>query len=211
MEERSAFALLVGTVVDATTVPAPFTPQPPRTPISVNFDGIGTPPVPSDAISARAFAGGAFVLAFESNDVAVDGPSSSGPSPKHLAGAFDVHFTLSAEGYADLPALYSCNNDALPIVPAAYVLQPNPIAVQGQVSAASGAVAGASVQITAESPPPAALPAATTTDANGMYAIASVPAAQSITISAAGSGGAALQTIPLDYPGSVVTVNLVLT
>jgi hypothetical protein len=44
-----------------------------------------------------------------------------------------------------------------------------------------------------------------------MYAIASVPAAQSITISAAGSGGAALQTIPLDYPGSVVTVNLVLT
>ncbi|MGA2394546.1 MAG: carboxypeptidase-like regulatory domain-containing protein [Candidatus Lustribacter sp.] len=210
MEERSAFALLVGSVVDATTLPAPFSPLPPRTPIAIEFDGIGTPPVATDAIVARAYSAGGFVLAFDSGDVTVDNPSSSGPSPKHLVGAFDIHFTISAEGYADLPSTYSCHNDALPIAPAAYVLQPNPIAIQGYVSFGGVAVAGATVQITAESPP-AALPPATTTDANGMYTLGSVPAAQTVTISAAGGGGSTVQTISLDYPGSVVTVNLPLS
>lgn len=208
MEERSAFALLVGTVVDATTVPAPFSPFPPRTPIAVSFDGIGTPPVPTDAVTARAFSGGGFVLAFNAADVAVDDPSSSGPSPKHLVGAFDIHFTISADGYADLPSTYSCNNDALPIAPAAYALQPNPIAIQGQVTDATGtAVAGATVQITAESPP-VALPPATTTDANGMYLLVSVAAAQTVTISASALAGSAVQIVSLDYPANSVIVNL---
>jgi hypothetical protein len=211
MEERSAFALLVGAVVDATTVAAPFSPLPPRTPIAVSFDGIGTPPVATDAVMARAFSGGGFVLTFDAADVAVDDPTSSGPSPKHLVGTFDIHFTISADGYVDLPSTYSCHNDALPITPAAYALQPAPIAIRGQVTdASSAAVAGATVQVTAESPP-VALPPATTTDANGMYFLASVPAAQTVTIEASAGAGSVVQVVSLDYPASAVTVNLPLS
>jgi hypothetical protein len=209
VEERSAFALLVGSVVDATTLPAPYAPAPPRTPITISFDGIGTPPVPSDAITARAFSNGGFVLAFDSGDVSVDFPSSSGPSPKHLTAIFDIHFTVSADGYTALPSTYSCNKDTLPITPAAYVLQPNPIVIQGRVTSAGLAAPGAAVQVLAESPPPFSLPPATTTDANGMYTLAAVPAAQTATIQAV-FGGSQTQTISLDYPDPVVTVNFAL-
>lgn len=211
MDERSSFTLLVGTVVDATTASAPFSPAPPRAPIAVAFNGIGTPPTPTDVIFARAFSNSGFVLAFDAADVAVDNPSSSGPSPKHLAGAFDIHFTISANGYADLLSTYSCNKDALPITPLAYVLQPKPIAIKGQVTSAGVAVSGATVRITAESPSPSALPPAATTDVNGMYLLASVPAAQSLTISAVSGAVSKTQTIPLEYPALVVTVNLALS
>ncbi|HTV73856.1 MAG TPA: carboxypeptidase-like regulatory domain-containing protein [Candidatus Acidoferrales bacterium] len=207
LEELSSFALLVGSVVDATTVAAPYTPQPPRSPVSVNFSGIGTPPTPTDAVFARAFAADGFVLAFDAADVAVDDRSSSGPSPKHLAGAFDIHFVISAEGYADLPVVYACNKDALPIAPAPYALQPNAVAIAGRVTASGTALAGAVVQITAESPSPGMLPAAVTTAADGTFAIENVPAAQTATISASGGGYSGSQTISLSYPNPLVTVS----
>jgi hypothetical protein len=206
MEECAAFALLVGSIVDATTVAS--TPAAPRTPASVTFDGIGTPPLPSGAIVARSFANGGFVLSFAAGDIAVDDPSSSGASPKHLSGAFDVHFTISADGYADLPAMYACNKDALPIVPAPYVLRPNPTAIAGRVTSGGSAVAGAKVQVTAATPP-ATLPAAVFTDANGLYGIAGVPAAQTVTVVAT-KGGSSSQTVALDYPGPPATVNFAL-
>ena len=211
MDELGAFALLVGTVVDATTTIPPFTPQPPRTPIAISFDGLGTPPAPTTAIVARAFSNDGFVLAFDSANIPIDVPSSSGTAPKHLLGAFDVHFTLSADGYADLPATYACNKDTLPIVPAPYALQPLSLIVRGQVASASGApVPGATVQITAASPA-APLPPATTTDANGLYVFWTVPAAQTLTFSATTASDALAQTIEVTYPASAVIVNLAFT
>ena len=207
IEERSSFALLVGTVVDVTTVALPYTPQPPRSPLSVAFEGIGTPPTPTDLIWAQTFSNGGFVLAFEAGSVAIDNASSSGPSPKHLTGAFDIHFTVSAQGYADLALVYSCNHDALPIVPAAYSLQPSPLYVRGTVTASGAPLAGAAVQITAESPAPGPLPPATATDANGMYAFDGVAAAQTITIAVSGGGHSGSQTVPVGYPDPVTTVN----
>jgi hypothetical protein len=206
-EECSSFALLVGSVVDATTLSPPYTAQPPRTPINVTFTGIGTPPTPSDAISARAFSRGGFALAFDASDVSVDYPSSAGPSPKHLTGTFDIHFVVSAQGYADLSAIYACNKDALPIVPAPYALQPNAVAIVGRVTVGGTALAGATVQVTAESPSLGPLPAAVTTDANGMYALPSVPAAQSVTVAASGGGHSGSQTVALAYEEPVFTLN----
>jgi hypothetical protein len=206
-ETAAAFALLVGSVVDATTTSAPYTPQPPRTPCAVTFDGIGTPPVASDLIWARTYANGGFVLAFEAGDVAVDDATPSGPSPKHLTGAFDIHFTLSAPGYADRSSVYACNHDALPIVPAPYALQPQPAAVQGNVTVSGTPAAGVTVEITAASPAPGTLPPATTTDANGTYAIDAVPAAQTVTLRAVSGAHVGMQTVPLAYPDPVTTVN----
>lgn len=207
MEELGSFALLVGSVVDATTLSPPYTPQPPRSPISVAFTGIGTPPRPSDAIRARAFSGGGFVLAFDASDVSVDDPSSAGPSPKHLTGTFDVHFVVSAPGYADLPATYACNKDALPIVPAPYAMHPNAVTIVGRVTAAGSALAGATVQVTAESPSPGPLPSPVSTDANGMYALLNVPAAQSVIVAASGGGHSGSQTVALAYEEPVFTLN----
>lgn len=207
MEEAAAFALLVGSVVDATTTAAPYTPQPPRTPFTVTFDGIGTPPVATGLIWARAYASGGFVLGFEAGNVAVDNTSPSGPSPKHLTGAFDIHFTLAARGYADLSPAYACNHDALPIVPTAYALQPNAVCVQGNVTVSGAPVNGATVQITAESPAPGTLPPATTTDANGNYAIDAVPAAQTVTLQAQSGAHSGTQTVALGYPDPVTIVN----
>jgi hypothetical protein len=208
MEERSSFALLVGSVVDATTTLAPFTPQAPYSPIAVTFDGIGTPPVPSDAIGARAYSNGGFVLAFDAGDLAVDEPSSSGPSPKHLTGSFVLNFTISAAGYADLAVTYPCSGNALPIVPAAYALQPAALTIRGAVTAGGAPVPGASVSITAAAPA-IALPPATTTDANGLYGFDAVPAAQSITIAASGAGHNGSQTVAVGDPDPIVTVNFV--
>jgi hypothetical protein len=207
MEERAAFALLAGTVVDATTTVPPYTPQPPRTPIAVSFDGIGTPPVATDLIWARAYSNGGFVLAFEGGNIALDNTSSSGPSPKHLTGSFDVHFTLSAQGYTALSTVYSCSLNALPIAPVAYVLQPSPVTVQGNVTVSGALAAGASVEITAESPAPGPLPPAATTDANGNYIINGVSAAQTMTIKATSGVHTGTQSVSLGYPNPITIVN----
>jgi hypothetical protein len=198
-EELSSFALLVGSVNDANggTV---------RTPICVNVSGIGTPPVPTNLLWARAYSSAGFVLGFESGDVAVNFPSSSGPSPKQLVGTFDVSFVISAPGYTALPVTYACNNDTLPIAPAPYALQPNPIVIVGGVTGDGVALAGATVRITS-STPPLALPPATTTDANGTYSFDSVPAAQSVVITATGGSFSGSQTISLAYLDPIVTVN----
>jgi hypothetical protein len=170
------------------------------------LNGLGTPPAPTDSIWARAYSDSGFVLGFDAQDIAVDNPSSSGPSPKHLTGVFDVTFTISAQGYANLLATYPCNNNALPITPAPYVLQPNPVVVVGGVTGDGVALAGATVQI-ASSIPPLALPPSTTTDANGNYAFDAVPAAQSIVITASGGGFSGSQNISFAYLDPVVTVN----
>ena len=199
MEELSSFDLLVGSVNDGSGGVV-------RTPVSVAVTGIGSPPTPTDLISARTFSSGGFILSFDAGDVAVDFPGSSGPSPKHLVGAFDLSFVISAPGYADLPVTYSCNNDTLPIVPPPYVLAPNPVVVMGGVTGKGTALAGATVQITS-STPALTLPPATTTDPNGNYAFNTVPAAQSIVIAASGGAFSGSQTVSLGYLDPVVTVN----
>ena len=200
MEERSSFALLVGSVIDANGS------SPVRTPVSIELVGVGSPPVSTDIIWAQGFSNAGFMLAFNAQDIPVDYPASSGPSPKHLTGAFDVSFTLSAAGYADLGVTYSCNMNALPITPAPYVLQPNPIVIMGGVTGDGNALPGATVQITS-STPPLPMPPPTSTDANGNYAFDSVPAAQSIVISASGGSFSGSQTVSLQYLDPVVTVN----
>jgi hypothetical protein len=200
MDQMSSFALLVGTVVDSAGSLAP------RTPISVAMNSIGTLSAENGVIWAQANYNAGFVLAFDAQDIVVDYPSSSGPSPKHLVGAFDVSFTISAQGYADLPVTYSCNNNALPITPPPYVLQPNPIAIVGGVSGDGAPLVGANVQIVS-SVPSLPMPPATTTDANGNYVFASVPAAQSLVINVSGGGFSGSQNVSLQYLDPVITVN----
>jgi hypothetical protein len=201
-EELTSFALLTGTVTDAVAAP----PAPLRSPIGVRIVGIGTPPVPSGALWARAYSGDGFVIAAAAGSVALDDPSSTAPDPKHLAGAFDLHFILSARGYADVPVVLACNHDALPIA-ATYALAPLPFAIRGRVTAGTppAPVAGALVSITAASPA-IVIPPPATTAPDGTYALPSVPAARSLTLTV----NAHSETVAPTYPDPVLTVNFAL-
>lgn len=197
MEELTTFALLVGRVTDS-ILAAPSTL---RSPISVRVLGLGTPPTPSKVLWARAYDIGGFVIAADAGAIALDDPRSTGPDPKHLAGAFDVHFVLSAAGYADLAVALPCSHDAVPIAKS-YALAPQPFAIRGRVTIGNAAFGGLSVSITAATPP-IPLPPAVLTASDGTYSFASVGAAQSITLSAAGGS----QTVVSTYPDPILTVN----
>jgi len=192
-DELLSYALLAGEVVDAVLG------TPPRAPVAVHLVGVGTPPVPRDGMSARTYRPDGFVVVADARTIAVDDPASSGPSPKHLAGAFDLHFVLSARGYADLAQVVHCNHDAVPMRPPAYALVPQPFALRGRVTQGGltpTPFAGASVAI-------AATALATTTDADGTYVFVSVPAAATVTVVANGTP----RTVPTSYPDPVLTVN----
>jgi hypothetical protein len=208
-EEATTYALLVGTAIDAVAA----APSRLRSPLRVTLAGIGTPPVAVDGIWCRTWTTDGFVIAADATVIGLDAPSSSGPSPKHLAGAFDLHFTLAADGYADLPVTVSCNHDHVPLRPAPYVLAPHPFALRGRVAVGTVApapLAGATVTLTG-SVPAVALPAATVTDADGTYVFVAIPAVRSLTIVAAGSGHSGTQTIEPSYPDPLVTTNFALT
>jgi hypothetical protein len=199
IDERLTYALLTGTVVDAAAAAAP-----PRSTLCVNVLGIGAPPIAVDRVWARAYGPGGFVVVAEASAIPLSDASSSLPSPKHLAGTFDLSFTLSAFGYDDLTATVHCNHDALPIVPPApYALAPLPftlrgIATQGGLNPVPLAAANVTVAGTA---------LATTTAADGTYVIAAVPAAPSITVNVSGSGNSTSTTVATTYPDPVLTVN----
>lgn len=205
IEERLSYALLVGAAVDG------ILGTPPRSPLGVQMLGLGTPPIPFDGVWARAYSGDGFVVVADAGAVAVDHPELGAPPPKHLAGKFDLHFTLSASGYDDLPVTVNCNHDALPIKPAAYKLAPHPFAVHGRVTTGGFSpvpLAGATVSVTATVPPlvlPAVLPPPVVTDANGTYAFPAVPAATTITVTVAGHAPSA--TVLTNYPEPTLTVN----
>jgi hypothetical protein len=197
--EITTFALLTGSVTDAVDgMPVR------RSPLRVAELGIGTPPVASDALWARSYSAGGFVIAADAGRIALDDPRSSAPDPKHLAGAFDLHFVIAADGYADLPVTVTCNHDALPIA-ATYALVPGPFAIRGRVTTGNPPVAagGTSVDITA-AVPPISVPPPAVTAADGTFAFPSVPAAQSVTLAAGGQS----QTVVPAYP--VLTVNFAL-
>ncbi len=120
MEEITSYALLVGHVSDASLPPPALL----LSQVSVQIAGVGTPPYPIGGIWARAYALDAFVIAADAGNVPLDNPSSSGPDPKHLAGAFDLHFVVSASGYVDLPVTRTCSHDAVPIAQS-YALTPS--------------------------------------------------------------------------------------
>ncbi|MFN2459498.1 MAG: hypothetical protein ABR591_02200, partial [Candidatus Velthaea sp.] len=104
IEELTTFALLAGSATDAVAAPPALL----RSPLRIRIAGIGTPPVPSDAVWARAYSNDGFVIAADAGRIALDDPTSSGPAVKHLAGAFDLHFVLLAGGYDDLPVTVAC-------------------------------------------------------------------------------------------------------
>lgn len=193
MTELLSYALVAGSVVDAVLGATP------RTPVRVTLLGIGTPPQPVDGTSARAYAPDGFVIAADARAIRVDDASSSGPSPRQLAGSFDVRFVLSADGYDDLAAVVHCDHDALPLRPAPYALAPRPFAVRGRVTQGGltpTPLAGAAISI-------AATALATTTAADGTYVFASVPAAATVTVLANGTP----RTVATTYPEPVLTVN----
>jgi hypothetical protein len=197
--EITTFALLTGAVSDAVEG-APLR----RSPVRVVDVRIGTPPVATDAVWARAYSAGGFVIAADAGRIALDDPRSSAPDPKHLAGAFDLHFVIAADGYADLPVTVTCNHDALPIA-GTYALVPGPFAIRGRVTTGNPPVAagGTSVDISA-AVPAMSLPAPAMTSADGTFAFPRVPAAQSLTLVAGGQS----QTVVPAYP--VLTVNFAL-
>ena len=208
-EEATTYALLVGTAIDAVAA----APSRLRSPLRVSLAGIGTPPVAIDGIWCRTWTTDGFVIIADATVIGLDAPASSAPSPKHLAGAFDLHFTLSADGYAELPVTVSCNHDQVPLRPVPYVLAPQPFALRGRVAVGTVApvpLAGATVTLTG-SVPAAALPAATVTDADGTYVFVAIPAVRSLTIAAAGSGHSGTQTVEPSYPDPLVTSNFALT
>ena len=208
-EEATTYALLVGTAIDAiAAAPARL-----RSPLRVTLAGIGTPPVRSDGIWCRNWTADAFVIGADATAIGLDAPASSAPSPKHLAGAFDLHFTLAADGYTDLAVTVSCNHDRVPLRPAAYALAPQPFALRGRVTVGTVTpvpLAGATVTLTG-SVPAVALPPATLTDADGTYVFVAIPAVRSLTITAAGSGHSGTQTVEPPYPDPLVTTNFALT
>jgi hypothetical protein len=208
-EEATTFALLVGMTIDAVAAaPARL-----RSPLRVRLAGVGTPPVPSDGIWCRSWSADSFVIVADATVIGLDAPASSAPSPKHLAGAFDLHFTLAADGYADLPVTVSCNHDQVPLRPGAYALAPRPFALRGRVTVGTVTpvpLAGASVTLTA-SVPAVMLPPATVTDADGTYVFVAIPAVRSLTVAAAGGGHSGTQTIEPPYPDPLVTTNFALT
>lgn len=198
-EEVTTFALLTGTVTDA-VAGAPLA----RSALAVQLVGIGTPPAASDALWARAYSPSGFVIAADAGRIALDDPSSAGIDPRHLAGAFDLHFIIAADGYADLPVTVACNHDAVPIE-GAYSLNPGPFAIRGRVTTGNPpvAAAGLSVAVTAATPA-ISLPSSVTTAADGTYALPVVPAAQSVTLTVSGQS----QTVAPAFP--VLTVNFAL-
>ena len=199
MEEITSFALLTGTVSDSVAGTSLA-----RSALSVRLVGIGTPPVPSDALWARAYSGSGFVIAADAGRIALDDPSSSWLDPKHLAGAFDLHFIIAADGYTDLPVTIACNHDAVPI-DGSYALIPGPFAIRGRVTTGNPPVAagGLSVDITVATPA-ITVPAPAITAADGTYSIPVVPAAQSVTLAVSGQS----QTVTPAFP--VLTVNFAL-
>ncbi|MGA8100452.1 MAG: hypothetical protein WB810_17505, partial [Candidatus Cybelea sp.] len=111
IEELTTFALLTGTVVDAVALAPALL----RSPVGVEVVGLGTPPVPTDTICGRTYQSNGFVIVADAGSIRLDDPRSTSPDPKHLAGVFDLHFVLSAPGYADLAVAVACNHDAIPI------------------------------------------------------------------------------------------------
>lgn len=207
IDEVTTFAVAVGRAVDGVATPNTL-----RSALRVRLAGIGTPPVRNDGVWARTWSHDGFVVVADAGTIPLDHPSSSAPSPKHLAGAFDLHLVLAADGYDDLAVTLACNHDAIPLRPAAFPLAPRPIALRGRVLIAGivpQPLAGATVSLTASSPA-VPLPPPVTTDADGAYAFVSVPATRSLTISAAGGGHSGTQTISPPYHASVLTVNFAL-
>lgn len=198
---RTSFALLVGNVSDAIAMPATL-----RSPVAVQIAGIGTPPTLPEALWTRTVNAGTFVIASDSGAVPLDHDDVVSPGPRHLAGVFDLHFVVRAEGYVDLPVTVACNHDAVPIA-SAYAMQPQPVAIRGRVTSGNPpvAVVGAGVSVVTIVPS-APLPATVMTATDGTYAIPSVPAARSLTLSVSGT----TQTIAPAYPVPVITVNFAL-
>ena len=207
-EEVTTFALLVGTAIDAVAA----APARMRSPLRVSIDGVGTPPIPIGGIWCRNWSADSFVIVADATVIGLDAPGSSAPSPKHLAGAFDLHFTLAADGYAGLAVTVSCNHDQVPLRPGAYALAPRPFALRGRVTVGTVTpvpLAGASVTLTA-SVPAVTLPPATVTDADGTYVFVAIPGVRSLTVAVAGGGHSGSQTIEPSYPDPLVTTNFAL-
>ena len=120
MEELTTYALLVGHVTDASLAP----PAKLRTRVNIHITGVGTPPHAIDGLWARTWTDDGFVIAADAGNIPLDNPHASGPDPKHLAGAFDLHFIVSAPGYNDLPVTFTCNHDTIPIAQS-YALTPS--------------------------------------------------------------------------------------
>jgi Carboxypeptidase regulatory-like domain len=209
MDELTTFALLVGEVHDAVALPPDL-----RTPVRVSALGLGTPAVPTDGVWARTYRDDAFVIVADAAAVFLDDPRSSAPSPKHLAGVFDLHFVIDAPGYTEKSVTVACNKDAIPIRPTPYALAPRPIAMRGRVTLTTGLVTaplvGATVTLTG-SVPVAPLPGAATTDSDGTYTFVSVPAVRSLTVVVSGGGHTKTSTVVPTYPDPVLTVNFALT